>query len=139
MTPDEVISQLGYKLIPENWVSSEQTTSSESQLWRAAKDCVVHGSYVFRTSPGSDNFLPPRPAIHVVEARDAIHAREIHRKLWNLGTAPFVLIILPGQVRVYAGFNYSVTHPDAGYIARASLDPEDIRVALRDFYAHEID
>src|SRR3954447_6112649 len=99
MNPNEVISQLGYKLNPENWLVENAADQSGPYLGRAAKDCLVHRTYVFRTTPGSTNIWPPRPAIHVVEATDPAHAREVHRKLWNLGTAPFLIIILPGQVR----------------------------------------
>jgi hypothetical protein len=106
MGPDDVIDQLGYLDAPENWVTAKQSDPATAHLWRSAKKAHVKGSYVFRTTPKSDPFLSARPAVHVAEAPNINEARSIHRSLWNLGTAPFVIIILPDHVRVYAGFNY---------------------------------
>ena len=39
---------------------------------------------------------PPRPAIFVAQAKDDAQAREIHKRFWNMGDCPFVLIVLRG-------------------------------------------
>ena len=40
------------------------------------------------------------------EAVTVAEAKQIHRSLWNLGYAPFLIVRLPDQIRVYTGFNY---------------------------------
>jgi hypothetical protein len=77
-------------------------------LFRAAKKAGVQGAYVFQTSPSEKKILPPRPAVYVAEAKTRDEAREIHQRLWNLGNAPFIVILLPNEIRVYTGFDFSL-------------------------------
>lgn len=139
MTPKEVIDQLGYGQVPENWVTEDNSEPATAHLWRSAKKAHVLGTYVFRASPKADPILPPRPAIHVARANNETEAREIHRNLWNLGAAPFLIVILPHQVRVYSGFNYSQKKQNVGLLCIAELTHDEISTKLRDFYAEEID
>ncbi|MCI0698201.1 SAM-dependent methyltransferase [candidate division KSB1 bacterium] len=139
MTPKEVIDQLGYKQVPENWVTEDNSEPATAHLWRSAKKAHVLGTYVFRASPQADSILPPRPAIHVARASTETEAREIHRNLWNLGAAPFLIVILPHQVRVYSGFDYSQKKQSVGLLCTAELTPDEISAKLKDFYAEEID
>lgn len=88
---------------------------STEHLFRAAQKAGVKGSYVFHTSP-NDEVLPVRPAVHVAEAQTPKQARQIHRKLWNLGNVPFLIVLLPNQIRVYTGFDYSQRQPQKGLI-----------------------
>ena len=139
MNPKEVIDQLGYKQVSENWVTEDNAEPATAHLWRSAQKTHVLGTYVFRTSPKADPILPPRPAIHVAQAKSEAEAREIHRNLWNLGAAPFLIVILPHQVRVYSGFDYNQKKQDVGLLCSAELTPDDISTKLKDFYAEEID
>src|SRR5260370_6749837 len=84
--------------------------------------------------------MPPRPAVLVAYAANEEQAREIHKCLWNLGDCPFVLIVLPGTVRVYTGFNYNPDNPKRTIIAHApdSLS-DDLPVSLLPFHADAID
>lgn len=146
MNAIEIIELLGYTSKPSNWVNQNNYNVLMGHLWRSAKDFFVHGSYIFHTSI-EDEVLSPRPAIHVVEANsiEAAHlvrddyAHKIHCKLWNIGTAPFLIIILPGQVRVYSGFTYSSQDDRSGLIAIADATIKGISENLQDFYANQID
>lgn len=109
-------------------------------LFRAAKKAGVQGAYVFQTSPPEQKILPPRPAVYVAEAKTREEAREIHRRLWNLGNAPFIVILLPNEIRVYTGFNFSLTNEKQGLIKGIiDLTFESLRDQLADFRADSID
>lgn len=114
-----------------------------AHLFRAAKTAGAAGAYFFQTSPASQKILPDRPAVYVAEASNREQAREIHRKLWNLGAAPFIIVLLPGEVRVYTGFNFSKENGDKGLIAEVSetldLALSEAQEHLTNFRADEID
>lgn len=100
----------------------------EDQHWlRAARQAGVIGTYFFKTTPeteqGSANV---RPAVHVAEAETPEQAREIHRQLWNQGLHPFLIVLLPGQVRVYSGFAYDPESEDTGSVKRGIPTEEGI-------------
>lgn len=123
----------------------EQFEPEMVHLFRTARRAGVKGIYVFQASPGNQ-ILPPRPAVYVAEASSREQAREIHRSLWNLGYAPFLIVLLPEQVRVYTTFDYSVeaTTPESGLLAEPDLtDPnltiDTLRQVLADFTAYSID
>jgi type I restriction-modification system DNA methylase subunit len=104
----------------------------------------VKGAYVFQTSPQSNqnNILLPRPAVYVAETITPEQAREIHRKLWNLGYAPFLIVLLPNQVRVYNAFDFEAdlkTNEERGLLVDKPLDHESLRDLLADFTATSID
>jgi type I restriction-modification system DNA methylase subunit len=112
-------------------------------LFRAAKKAGVQGAYVFQTSPPKQKILPPRPAVYVAEAKTRDEAREIHQRLWNLGNAPFIVILLPNEIRVYTGFDFSLTNEKQGLVKEIKeiidITFENIRDQLADFRADSID
>ncbi len=112
-------------------------------LFRAAKKAGVQGAYVFQASPPEQKILPPRPAVYVAEAKTRDEAREIHQRLWNLGNAPFIVILLPNEIRVYTGFNFSLTNEKQGLVKEIEeiidLTFDSIRDQLADFRADSID
>jgi hypothetical protein len=112
-------------------------------LFRAAKKAGVQGAYVFQTSPPEQKILPPRPAVYVAEAKTRDEAREIHQRLWNLGNAPFIVILLPNEIRVYTGFDFSLTNEKQGLVKEIkeviALTFESLRDQLADFRADSID
>src|SRR6266567_5745124 len=109
-----------------------------AHLFRAANDAGVSGIYVFQASPAiSQRVVVDRPAIYVAQAEDLAHARSIHRSLWNLGYAPYLIILLPHQVRVYTGFKYSEEDSNEGFLDEIPLD--DIRLLLAEFSSEAID
>lgn len=66
----------------------------------------VKGTFFFRTSPEGKSL---RPAVHLAELKTADEARALHKRLWNQGINPFLITLLPSEVRIYTGFAY---HPD---------------------------
>jgi N-6 DNA Methylase len=112
-------------------------------LFRAAKKAGVQGAYLFQTSPPEQKILPPRTAVYVAEAKTRDEAREIHQRLWNLGNAPFLVILLPNEIRVYTGFDFSLKDEKKGLITEIEeiidLTFESIRDRLADFRADSID
>ena len=142
-----LLQALGYLRSERHWVTLEAADSRLAHHYRLAQrageeagaGAKVIGSYVYQTSL-NDKLLPPRPAVFVAYAANEEQAREIHKRFWNLGDCPFVLIVLPGTVRVYTGFNY---HPDnlkQTIIAQApdSLS-DDLPNSLLPFHADAID
>ncbi len=91
MQLEQVLNVLNYAQSSNYCDTSVQHDISTEHVFRAAKQAGVKGTYVFHTSPPSDEILPPRPAVHVAEAKTPEEARDIHRKLWNLGNAPFLI------------------------------------------------
>ena len=112
-------------------------------LFRAAKKAGVQGAYLFETSPPDQKILPSRPAVYVAEARTRDEARKIHQRLWNLGNAPFIVILLPNEIRVYTGFDFSLNDENQGLVkevkAIVDLTFASIQDQLKDFRADSID
>jgi hypothetical protein len=97
---------------------------SERHWLRAAREAGARGSYFFRTSPSPGAL---RPAVHVAEAQTSEEARAVHRRLWNQGINPFLLVVLPSEVRVFSGFAYNPQEPAVGQIfAPLSLEQKTI-------------
>lgn len=113
LTLSELLADLKYDRSPNYRTKMIQFEPETAHLFRAAREiegdgAEVNGIYVFRTSPGlNNNVLPSRPAVYIAKADNEQGARKIHRSLWNLGYAPFIIILLPNQLRVYTGFDYT--------------------------------
>ena len=145
----EYSQAFGYTEVRENWIDLEQdfVDPATAYLYRRAKDAGASYAYVFRTCPPAMPILPARPAVFVASAEDGAKADELHRKLYLLGNAPFVVVVLPEQVRVYTGFDYPqyenqledrfVEECPALDIQPATIAA--VRNALSDFNANEID
>lgn len=114
----ELVSELRYEHSVCYRTMLDQFEPETAHLFRAAREIPdagarVHGIYMFRTNPGStDKAFPDRPAVYVAEANDDASARLIHKSLWNLGSAPYILVLLPNRLRVYTGFDFSVASND---------------------------
>ena len=115
---DDLIAGLGYTESPLFCKDEGKglVTLSDQHWIRSAREAGVKGSYFFRTSPEQKAF---RPAVHVAEADTLDSARAIHRKLWNQGVNPFLIIVLPGQVRVFTGFAFDPDRPEVGQVTGA--------------------
>jgi hypothetical protein len=141
---DQLLNQLGYTQ-SQNYRSTNESSLEPltEHLFRAAKKAGVQGAYVFQTSPPEQKILPPRPAVYVAEAKTREEAREIHQRLWNLGNAPFLVILLPNEIRVYTGFDFSLENEKKGLVYEiqdiANLAFESIREKLIDFGSDSID
>ena len=141
---DALTRLLGYA--DSEWFRTKESQFEPEavQLFRLAKERTgekfrVKGFYVLKTAAGKDPPLAPRPAVCVAEAPSAEDARELHRRIWNLGNVPFLIVRLPGEVRVYCGFHYEHAS-DAGLILSETSDVErDLGAALVDFSAASVD
>ncbi|MCP4214218.1 MAG: hypothetical protein GY765_06155, partial [bacterium] len=147
ITLDSLLHKLEYNRSPHycRVKTDEPPHPASAHLFRTAKTLNVAGIYVFERAPHGDTLqdgeVPgyskshhaPAPAVYVVEAEDVTAARKIHRKLWNLYFAPFAIILLPDQVRVYTGFNYSEEKDNDGLLEEAKNigDLERILEALK--------
>ena len=112
---------------------------SDQHLLRTARDAGAKGSYFFKTSPENDSV---RPAVHLAEASTVEEARQIHKRLWNQGVNPFLIVLLPAEIRVYSGFAYHPDHPETGELLRTELDLAsmgEISTVLESFTAASID
>ena len=151
MTESEVLEQLGFSPDDRHWIPGERLDDVTFSLRRALKADVnqepqisICGSYVIQTSvPDQDgtSLMAPRPAVHVVKVGDESQAQQIRKKLWNLGTAPFLMFILPEKILVFNGFNYdeNAGKKNSDLICESPLSFEEVRELLRDFTARAID
>ena len=136
----ELLDALDYTAFPQYYLKTDHEHSPDlAPLFRSAKDVGVDGIYVVESSPQNNNFLPVRPAVYVAEARTPEEAREIHRCLWNLGQAPFLIVVLPNQIRVYTGFDYSKESQQVGLLIEdVHPDESSITTNFAEFCAESI-
>jgi hypothetical protein len=142
MNYDSLVGVLGYKGSPlfSTERNSDLVDVSERHWVRAAFDAGIKGAYFFKTRPEeAPNKAAVRPAVYVAEADTEGSAKEIHRKLWNQGLAPFIIIVLPWAVRVYTGFAYHPNKPEIGKIDFIDTPTaEKIAQSLKAFHADAI-
>lgn len=112
---DDLTVALGYRKSPLFCEDEGEglVVLSDRHWVRSAREAGVKGTYFFRTSPEQNAF---RPAVHIAEADSVEEARAIHRKLWNQGVNPFLIVVLPAQVRVFTGFAFDPDKPDVGAV-----------------------
>ncbi|MBI5205854.1 MAG: N-6 DNA methylase [Nitrospirae bacterium] len=135
----ELLNRLGYDSSPYYLSTDNPLNPDTAHLFRAAREAGVKGIYVIRTSPNTGkNLLSNRPAVYVAEAKTEDDARQIHRSLWNLGYAPFLIVRLPHQIRIYTGFNYSEKEKEVGLLD-APVDLEQLNAVLKVFKSTSID
>ncbi|HMH09606.1 MAG TPA: N-6 DNA methylase [Candidatus Nitrosopolaris rasttigaisensis] len=136
----EILDALDYNKFPQYYLKTDEEHSPDiAPLLRSARDAGVDGIYVFQSSSHDKNMLPVQPAVYVAEAQSLEQAREIHCALWNFGKAPFLIVVLPNQIRVYTGFNYSSELQKVGILEdEISLDQSSVITRLADFSANSI-
>ena len=144
LSVDALTKLLGYTDSACFRTSEKQFEPEAVQLFRLAKQqdgekFNVKGFYVLKTANGGNPSLAPRPAVCVAEAPTPDDARKLHRRIWNLGNIPFLIVRLPAEVRVYCGFHYDQAS-NAGLILNESSDNErTIGARLADFTAASVD
>jgi hypothetical protein len=140
---DNLLTELGYRQSSFYREEIADADPSVAHLLRDAQRAHVRGSYFIRTVGGEAGAARERPAVHVAEAKTSDGAREIHRQLWNQGTTPFLLVSLPGQVRIYTGFAYDDANEKVGQVERpldtTSLSLREIAERLQFLRADSID
>ncbi len=118
MLLDELLRELGYRQSAFYREDYGSVDISVAHLLRDARRAGVQGTYFVRTGADDRGIERARPAVHVAAADTPEKARSIRKQLWNQGTTPFLLISLPEQVRVYAGFTYDEENDAAGSVTR---------------------
>jgi len=133
-----LLKELDYEQSPHYRTHVSEFEPETAHLFRAASDAGISGIYVFQASPAtSQKVVVDRPAVYVAQAGNLARAKSIHRSLWNLGYAPYLIVLLPHQVRVYTGFKYSEEEPEKGVLDEFLLD--DLRQLLAEFSSEAID
>lgn len=138
----DLLAELDYDKSPFYRRDENEFEPETVHLFRAAHDIVadgrVDGIYVFETSPHNDqHILPAQPAVYVATASTEEDAEKIHRSLWNLCYAPFLIVTLPHQIRIYTGFNYSPSPNNKGLLDH--IDTPDRLHILKHFTAVAVD
>ena len=110
---------------------------------KAEADCGLVGVYVLKGSA-----LRPEagdiPVVYVCEAQSRDEADAIHRLVWNQNIVPFLLVVCPDVLRLYAGFRYipqtvaKRTHQSRG-VLQPAIDFDRVAEVLHAFRAAEID
>lgn len=126
--------------------SLKQFEPETAHLFRAAREIPgegarVHGIYMFRASASSKEVaFPDRPAVYVTEASDDENARVIHKSLWNLGSAPYILVLLPTRLRVYTGFDFSnLANDTSGLLEDEPLSLNAVHDIVEAFSSESVD
>src|SRR5712692_5131076 len=139
MLLEEVLDALDYSHSPYYLKTAQKREPEVASLFRAAHSAGVDGIYVFQSSSEKNTTFSVRPAVYIAEAQTPEEARVIHRSLWNLSQAPFLIVVLPDHIRVYTGFDYSQEDESAGIIEPSiALDRNTILEQLADFCAEAI-
>ena len=145
-----------YKL--ENF-STELSLSPLSRIIsRINKDnpnAKIHGAYVIKSNADNEDSNKLNkvydeseilyPVVFVAEATTVLEAREIHRSFWNASSAPFIIVRLPDEIRVYTGFDYDKKNERHGLIDEINTENrnlfDDLSLnaidALTEFYSAE--
>src|SRR6185295_2624145 len=144
LSTSDLITLLGYADSAHFRTSESQFEPESVQHFRLAKerhgdDFTVKGFYVLETASSAQTALAARPAVCIAQASSESGAKSLHRRIWNLGNVPFLVIRLPDHVRIYCGFRYE-NSSDIGLVLQEPLDDEKkLRAALTDFTADSID
>jgi N-6 DNA Methylase len=135
----EVLDVLDYSQSPYYLKTGHKQEPEVASLFRAAYNAGIDGIYVFQSSTEKNTTFSVQPAVYIAEAQTPEDARVIHRSLWNLGQAPFLIVVLPDHIRVYTGFDYSQEDDRVGIIEPPiGIDRNSILEQLTDFCAEAI-
>src|SRR5205823_1162011 len=110
----EVLDALDYSQSPYYLKTDSKREPEVASIFRTAHNAGVDGIYVFQSSNEKNSTFSVRPAVYVAEAQTPEAAQIIHRRLWNLGQTPFLIVVLPDHIRVYTGFDYSRKNDKVG-------------------------
>ena len=141
---NQLLTKLKYNDSPHYYTKPTDFEPETAHLFRAAKEIGITGTYVIETSSDEGKILPAQPVIYVADIQlEDKHqaeskAKEIHQSLWNLCFAPFIILKLPHQIRIYTGFNYSVQDTEVGLLEVID-DKKQLPQLIKHFSANAID
>jgi hypothetical protein len=141
----DFLSEMGYRDSP-NFLSGDMlsTDSDNGFVYRKAiEKCSLKGAYVLRP-PSDDRAAATVPVVYVCEAHTEADANAIHKKVWNQGIVPFLVVLGPNSIRLYSGFKYhkrpsSLTDDANDGLLRAAIQFNAIARELHAFQAESID
>lgn len=142
---DELVAELGYHNSPHYYTKITDFGPETAHLFRAAQEIGVSGAYVIQTRSDKGQILSVQPVVYVAEIQTEdeevakTRVREIHRGLWNLCFAPFIILKLPHQIRIYTGFDYSESEEDTGLLEQPIVDKSQLPILIENFSAAAID
>jgi hypothetical protein len=143
MQLNDLLKLLGYTKSAFFRMAGKNPDLPTAHLLRDAQDRAnVRGTYFIRTMSDGATAGRERPAVYVAEADTPDRAREIHRQLWNQGTTPFLVVWLPGQVRVYTPFAFDESDETVGRVIDSvdmSRNPREVPEELKFLRAESID
>ena len=111
MQLEKFLSEMGYQGSP-NFLSGDalRNDSDNGYVYRKAiEECSLRGTYVLRP-PSDDRAATTVPIVYVCETQTEADASAIHKKVWNQGIVPFLVILGPNSIRLYSGFKYHKPH-----------------------------
>jgi hypothetical protein len=133
---------LGYEDSPNFLLAEEDFPQAQElgYILRKAKiACGLRGVYVLRAENDSAS---PIPVLYFCQANTEAEAQSIHKRVWNQGIVPFILVQTPAYLRLYSGFRYKHVSPsetETDGILKASIAFNDVANQLAAFQAHAID
>lgn len=133
---------LGYEDSP-NFLRAEENFPHAQELGyvlrKAQKECGLKGVYVLRAQ---NDTASPIPVLYFCQANTEAEAQLIHKRVWNQGIVPFVLVQTPTYLRLYSGFLYKRVSPSGtgtDGILKAAIAFNEAADQLAAFQAHAID
>ena len=145
MRLEDFLSEMGYRGSP-NFLSGEalKNDSDNGYVYRKAiGECSLRGAYVLRP-PFDDRTANTVPIVYVCETHTETDASAIHKKVWNQGIVPFLVILGPNSIRLYSGFKYrkppsALTEDANDGLLRPAIQFNAIARELNAFRAESID
>jgi hypothetical protein len=145
MQIDDFLSEMGYRDSP-NFLSGDALSNDPDNgyVYRKAMDkCSLQGAYVLRP-PSDDRAAATVPVVYVCETHTEADANAIHKKVWNQGIVPFLVVLGPNSIRLYSGFKYhkhlsSLTDDANDGLLRPAIQFNAIARELSAFRAESID
>jgi hypothetical protein len=118
----------------------ERPFSGFSHVYRKAREqCGLQGVYLL--SDPRARSKSEIPVVFYCKAENEPAASRIHRRVWNQGVVPFVLVETPKTLRLYSGFRFDPRAADGherGVLA-ASVAFNEVSERLQAFRAEAID
>lgn len=121
---ESLLSELGYKdnvkyYHPLKDFSSIPSLSHLSRIFSRInknENVEIFGAYIIKTDADEQQCENLHPVVFVAKAETPNEARELHRYLWNSSSVPFVIVILPDEIKIYTGFDYDRDNENSGLI-----------------------